>query len=147
MKRLIAAFAVLAVLATATNLPAEVNLEGVKCVVASKPASKTKAADYKDGKVYFCCGGCVGKFTKDSSKFAAEANRQLVATKQYKQTGCPFSGGEVNAATKMKVAGVEVAFCCEGCKGKVAAEKDKKKQLAMVFGEKAFKNAFAKPKK
>ena len=71
---------------------------------------------------------------------AAKANAQLVASKQYVQKGCPFSGGELNAETKIKVGGAEVAFCCNNCKGK-AEKMEGDAQLEALFGEKAFKTA------
>ena len=116
------------------------------CPVSGKPASADVTADYKGGKVSFCCGGCCAKFTKDSSKFATKANHQLVATKQAVQTGCPISGGKLNPETALEVCGVKVTFCCNGCKGKVAkAEGDA--QAKMVFGNKAFKKGFKIAKK
>lgn len=146
MKKALSFLAVL-VVAGATVIAGEVDLEGVKCVVAgSRPASATKAADYKEGKVYFCCGNCLGKFSKDSKPFAAKANKQLVSTKQYEQKGCPFSGGDLNPETAIKVAGTKVAFCCDGCKSK-ASKAEGDEQIELVFGEKSFKKAFAKKKK
>ncbi len=122
----------------------EVKLDGVKCVVAPKAAIASKSADYKDGKVYFCCGNCAGKFAEAPEKFAPNANMQLVATKQYVQKTCPFRGGELNAETKIKVGDAEVSFCCANCKGKVEAAEEKE-QLTMVFNDKAFEKAgFAK---
>ncbi len=144
MKKVMSFMAVLMV-ACATVFAADVDLEGVKCVVAPKPANASKSADYKDGKVYFCCGNCLGKFTSNSKPFAAKANMQLVATKQYEQKACPFSGGDLNPETAIKVAGTKVAFCCNNCKGK--AEKAKgKEQVELVFGDKAFEKGFAKAK-
>ncbi len=126
-------------------MAAEVKLDGISCIVAPKPASAGKSADYKDGKVYFCCGNCAGKFAAAPEKFATKANMQLVATAQYEQKSCPLSGGELNPSTKIKVGEAEVAFCCEKCQGKVEAAKAEE-QLEMVFGEKAFEKAgFAKP--
>lgn len=142
-KFLVSAFAVLAV-AGATVLAEDIKLDGIKCVVAPRPASATKSADFKDGKVYFCCGNCAGKFAEDSKPFATAANMQLVATKQYAQKACPLSGGPLNADTAIKVGDVEVSFCCNNCKGKVAGTEGKE-QLELVFGEKAFEKAgFAK---
>ena len=82
IKKAMSGVAVLLV-AAATVVAAEVNLEGVKCVVAPKAASASKAVDYKGGKVYMCCGGCVGKFKSNTAKYAEKANHQLVATKQF----------------------------------------------------------------
>ncbi|TWU37324.1 hypothetical protein [Novipirellula artificiosorum] len=121
----------------------EVKLADIKCVVAPKAANAEKSAEYKDGKVYFCCGGCVGKFSKDTEKYTTKANHQLVATKQYTQNACPISGNALNPETATKVAGVSVSFCCNGCKGKVDSAEDDKK-LEIVFSDKAFAKAFKK---
>ena len=120
----------------------KVSMEGVKCLMVSKKdASEEKSAKWKEGKVYFCCDGCLGKFSKldekGKEKIAAKANHQLVATKQYKQTACPISGRELNPEMKTKVAGVEVGFCCGGCKSSTEALKGDK-QIAKVFSDKAF---------
>ncbi|TWU22500.1 YHS domain protein [Novipirellula galeiformis] len=142
MKKVASVFAV-ALIATATVFAGEVKLDGVKCVIAPKPADASKSADYKDAKVYFCCNGCAGKFAKDTEKFATKANHQLVATKQYEQKACPISGRDLNPETATEVNDVKVTFCCNGCKGKVEkAEGDAKVNL--VFGEKSFAKAFKK---
>jgi len=146
MKKILAsAFAVM-VIATATTLTADVNLKDVKCVVAPRAAKADKSADYKEGKVYFCCGNCAGKFAKDSKKFTEKANHQLVATKQYEQKVCPFSGGDLNPDTAVVLAGTKVAFCCENCQGKVEKAEDEAAKLKMVFNNKAFEKGFAKAK-
>jgi len=129
--------------AAVTVVAGEINLEGVQCVVASRDAQESKSAEYKEGKVYFCCNGCAGKFTKNPKKFTASANRQLVQTNQYKQTGCPFSGGGVNPETMITVAGTKVGFCCGKCQARVE-KADPKAQEKMVFGEKGFEKGFAK---
>ena len=146
IKKVFSCFAVLLV-AAATVVAGDVELEGVKCVVAPRDANPEKSADYKGGKVYFCCGNCAGKFESDAKKYATKANHQLVATKQYEQKVCPFSGGDLNADTAIKLAGVKVAFCCNNCKGKVeSAEKDAKK-IELVFNDKAFEKGFKKTAK
>ncbi len=68
MKKFLSCAAVLLV-ASATVLAGEIDLKGVKCVVAPRDASMDKSADYKEGKVYFCCGNCAGKFAADKKKF------------------------------------------------------------------------------
>lgn len=145
MKKALSCLAVVLV-AGATVIAGEVKLEGVKCVVADRDAKASKSADYKDAKVYFCCGGCQGKFAKNPEKYSNSANRQLVASKQYEQKACPLSGGKINPKTAIKVADTKVAFCCNNCKGKVAAAEGEK-QIALVFSEKAFKKAFKKAEK
>ena len=128
-----------AVAATAFAADA-IKLDGVKCVVAaSKPAKEANSVDYKGGKVFFCCQNCPKAFSKDTAKYAARANAQLVATGQAKQTACPLSGQPVDEATAVKVDGVSVAFCCEKCQGKVEAASDK---ASLVFNDKAFDKAF-----
>ncbi|WP_153557417.1 eL24 family ribosomal protein [Roseimaritima sediminicola] len=141
MKKMIGSIFGVALVACATVWATEPKLDDVKCVVASRNASADKSADYKEGKVFFCCNGCKGKFEKAPEKFTAKANHQLVATEQYEETACPISGRDLNPETKTKVAGVEVAFCCNGCKGKVEKAEGKEK-IELVFGEKAFKKGF-----
>ena len=147
MKKFFAYAAAVLVVASATTLTADVDLKDIKCVVAPKAANVSKSADYKEGKVYFCCDGCKGKFAKDSKKFATKANHQLVATKQYEQKACPFSGGDLNKETAIKLAGTKVAFCCNNCKGKAESVKDDAKRLELVYNDKAFKKGFAKVEK
>lgn len=123
-------------------LAEEVKLEGVKCLLNPKADAKAdKSVDYKGGKVYFCCDNCPKAFAKDTAKFAAKANAQLVATKQATQEKCPLSGGATKADKTAKVAGLEVAFCCENCQGKVSkASADEAVEL--VFNDKAFEKGF-----
>jgi hypothetical protein len=146
LKKTISGLAILLV-AGATVVAADVDFKKVKCVVADKPADQSKTADYKDGKVYFCCGGCAGKFAKDTKKFSAKANHQLVATKQYEQKGCPMSGGKVNKETLVKLGETELGFCCNNCKGKFESAKDDAEKLKLVFNDKAFEKGFQKVKK
>lgn len=151
-KLIVASLVGLCVIGTSFAIAAtEVSLEGVKCLmVAKKDAKEDKAAKWKDGKVYFCCDGCLGKFGKMDDKakeeIAAKANHQLVATKQYVQKGCPFSGGDIDETKSIEVAGAKVFFCCDGCKSK-AEGMEGDKQVEALFGEKAFKTAKYEPTK
>ena len=111
------------------------------CPVAKKPAKEDKTAEYKGGKVYFCCANCPKAFAKDTAKYAARANMQLAQTGQAEQGKCPFSGGELNKDTKIKVGDAEVAFCCEKCQAK-AEKATGDEQLELVWGDKAFDTAF-----
>ena len=140
---------VLAVLLVAgvTVVAADIKLEGVTCVISPRPADKEKVADYKEGKVFFCCGGCQAKFKETPKKFAVKANHQLVATKQYVQKDCPFSGGKVDPETTLDIGGTKVAFCCAGCKSKVEMAEDDAAKMKMVFTEKAFAKGFKSAKK
>jgi YHS domain-containing protein len=112
-----------------------------KCPISGEDISKDASIDYKGGKLYFCCMGCAGKFKDSVAKYQAKANEQLVMTGQFKQVGCPLTGGKVNPATKIKVAGVDVGFCCGGCQGKVKkATAEKQAEIVFVTG---FDKAFA----
>jgi hypothetical protein len=119
----------------------KVDLSKIKCVVSGKAINPEATAEYKGALVYFCCEGCPGAFAKDTKKFAAKANHQLVATRQAKQTSCPMSGKELNAETAIKVADVDVAFCCNNCQ-KVAKSKEGDEQIELVFNDKAFEKGF-----
>ena len=125
----------------------EVDFTKIPCVMNAKAkAKKANSAEYKGGKVYTCCGGCLAKFKKSPEKFATAANHQLVATKQFTQVKCPISGGKINPEKTAKVGGVEVAFCCGNCQGKVAKAEGDKAKAAIVFSEAAFKKGFTAKK-
>ena len=113
----------------------------LKCPISGKAVSKEASVDYKGGKVFLCCPGCIPKFKEDTAKYAAKANEQLVLSGQYKQVGCPFSGNKVNPSTKTKVCGIDVGFCCKNCQAKLK-KAEPEKQCEMVF-VKGFDKAFA----
>jgi YHS domain-containing protein len=113
----------------------------VKCPISGHKVSKDTAIDYKGGKLYFCCPGCIAPFKENTAKYEAKANEQLVMTGQAKQVACPLTGAKVNPSTKMKVCGLDVCFCCKGCQGKVKSA-SAEKQCEMVF-VKGFDKAFA----
>jgi YHS domain-containing protein len=119
----------------------KVDLSKIKCVVSGKAVNPEATAEYKGGHVYFCCEGCPGAFAKDTKKFAAKANHQLVATHQAKQATCPMSGKDLDPETTIEVAGVKVAFCCNNCK-KAASSKEGDEQIDLVFNDKAFEKGF-----
>ena len=104
-----------------------------KCPVSGHPCDPDATAAFEGGKICFCCEKCVKAFEADTAKFAAKARQQLVATGQFKQSGCPLSGGPVKAGTQLAVDGVEVGFCCNNCKGKVA-QANADDQVKLVFG-------------
>ena len=105
----------------------------VKCPVSGKAVNPEATVDYNGGKVYFCCNNCPKVFSANTDKYAAKANHQLVQTGQLKQIACPLTGKPVNPATETDVQGVKVSFCCNNCKGKVAAASGEQ-QLQIVFG-------------
>lgn len=120
---------------------ADLKLDGVKCLLNPKADAKAdKSADYKGGKVFFCCENCPKAFAKETSKHATKANHQLAATGQAKQTKCPLSGQAVDATKTTKVGGVDVAFCCDKCLAKAKDSKDA--AVDLVFADKAFDQSF-----
>ncbi len=136
-------FVALAAVAVVTLSLYAADLEGIKCVVSGKAAKDVdgSSVDYKGGKVYFCCANCPKAFSKDTAKFSAKANHQLVATGQAKQVKCPITGKALNPEQKVKVQDVEVVFCCPGCKGKVS-KAEGAEQAELVFSDKAFEKGF-----
>lgn len=119
------------------------SLAGIKCPVSGKPVVENGTAEHNGGTVYFCCTNCPKAFAKNTEKFAAKANHQMVATGQFKEEKCPFTGRELNPDTKIKVAGVAVCFCCNNCKGK-ATKAEGEEQIKLIFNDKAFKKGFTK---
>jgi YHS domain-containing protein len=120
-------------------------LAKAKCPISGKAVVKDGVAEHNGGKVYFCCTNCPKAFAKNTAKFAAKANHQMVMTGQFKLAKCPIAGRKLDPSTKISVAGVDVCFCCNNCKGKVAkAEGDE--QINLVFSDKAFKKGFVKKK-
>jgi hypothetical protein len=114
---IVAALAVAGLIMVGALRAADVEL---KCPVSGKPASAEHKADFNGGEVQFCCPNCPGAFAKSKSKkHASMANLQLVQTGQLKQIKCPLTGRPMNPAKVVKLAGAEIAVCCDGCFGKV----------------------------
>ena len=137
--------AAVAVLAVSLYAAEEVSLEGIKCIMNPKAAAKAdKSVEYKGGKVFFCCANCPKAFAKKVEEgdkvVAAKGNAQLVATKQAKQTKCPFSGAPCKPGTEVEVAGAKVYFCCNNCQAK-AKDMSGDEQLTALLGDEAFKKA------
>jgi hypothetical protein len=123
-------------------------LADIKCPVSGKDIDKEITAAHHGGKVFFCCDHCLAAWEKDvakdgDKKFVAKANYQLVATRQAKQKGCPMSGKATKDDTAIQVGAnkAKVSFCCGHCQEN-AQEKEGDDQVALLFGEKAFANAF-----
>jgi YHS domain-containing protein len=148
MKTFLASAFAFAIAFSAVSVYAEkIDIAKVKCLISGAAAKEDKAADWKDGKVYFCCGNCQKKFNDDSKAFAAKANHQLIATEQVTQGACPFSGGDLNKDTAIEFKGAKISFCCNNCKGKAEKMSDDDK-VEKLFGEAAYEKAkFAKAEK
>jgi YHS domain-containing protein len=117
------------------------------CPVTGKAVDPKCSADYKAGKVYFCCGMCPGAFKANTAKFAAKANHQLLVAGQATQVKCPLAGRDVNTDTVIDVGAAKVCFCCNMCKGKATAVKGDA-QINLIFSDANFAKGFEvkKPK-
>jgi predicted metal-binding protein len=140
-KTLAAAF--LAALFTVSSLNAQ-ELTDVKCVVSGRAAKASAVADYRDAKVYMCCGNCVKAFEKDSSKFATMANHHLVLTGQFEQKSCPVTGKPVAEGITYSVGSVDVGFATEEAMKSVEGAADLDAKIALVYADAPFEKAFAK---
>lgn len=138
-KNLLVALVAIAAIGASLAMADGVSLEKVKCFMQPTKAAKESASvEWKGAKVFACCENCVKAFNSDKKKHAAKANMQLVATKQFMQQACPFSGGKLDDSTSVSVGAAKVAFCCNNCKGK-AEKMTGDEQIESVFGEEAFK--------
>ena len=117
----------------------------VTCVVSGDVIEgdyKEESAKYKEGEVYFCCGGCKMDFEEDASKFSTAANFQLLATKQYSETNvCPVTGRKIKSKKEVIVEGLSVGVCCAGCVKKINKSNNK---VSMLFSDSAFDKGFSK---
>ena len=143
MKRLQLLTMMCVTLLTVSLFAAEVDLDGVKCVMNPKAAAKAdKNLEYKGGHVYFCCDNCPKGFTaKIEAKdklVAAKGNKQLIQTGQAKQAKCPFTGGPMKV--KLTIADADIQVCCNNCKAK-AEGMEGEEQLVALYGDDAFKKA------
>jgi hypothetical protein len=126
---------------------AKLDLSKLKCLFADKTPVEDKSSEWKESKVYFCCGGCLKKFEEDKKSHAPKANHQLIASKQVEQKACPFSGGALNKDISIEFKGAKIGFCCDGCKGKAEKMSDDDK-LKELFSEDRYEKAkFAKVEK
>lgn len=151
MKQLLLSIALISATLVAAEDPKSTKDTKLVCVVSGDEIDKVNLKDqdyskYKEGKVYFCCGGCKMDFDDAPNKFATKANFQLVATGQYVQTGCPVTGKAAghNHHTKkdvktVSVEGQSVDLCCAGCMKKYTKSNDK---FSLLFSDKAYKKGF-----
>ena len=112
----------------------------VKCVVSGDQIDSTEYSSYKEGKVYFCCGGCKDDFDSNSAKFTSNANFQLVSSKQYTQTSCPITGRSIKASKFVIADGLKVTFCCNNCLGKAKKSED---NVSLLFSDATFSKGFS----
>ena len=122
----------------------------ITCVVSGDEINKSELSDhefssYREGKVYFCCGGCKMDFDKAPKKFSSKANFQLVSSGQYVQTACPVNSGKIHTERakknlkKVEISGMEVDLCCPGCLKKYNKSNDK---FSLLFSDKGYEKGF-----
>ena len=114
---------------------ASVETPAIECPVSGRPVQTDLSEEYKDGKVYFCCPGCVEKFKSDSKPFAEAADAQLkaiAAGAKVNQFACPMCSKPHMTAVKRPVKkgllGVKLAnvyFCSDDCATAFEKEDDK----------------------
>lgn len=104
-----------------------------KCPVSGQDAKSSVVVDYKGAKLYFCCPACIERFKNEQARYETRANRQLVASGQAEQVGCPITGRAPKPDMGLEVDGTTVHFCCSACKAKVA-KADTQGQVDLVFG-------------
>lgn len=84
----------------------------------------------------------LAKFRANPDDYNTMSNLQLVASGQAKQVACPVTGEKLHPKRFLTIQGIRVGFCCLGCLGKVADEKQKEIRLYYVFGNNAFRRGF-----
>jgi hypothetical protein len=88
--------------------------------------------------VAFCCPNCPKAFEKDTAKFEAKANLQLLQTEQIKQVKCPISGRDAAADKVVEVEGTKVAVCCGNCLKKANGTEGEELITLLFKNSKAF---------
>ncbi len=97
------------------------------CPVMGEPIDFSVKTMTDAGPVYFCCSGCIDKYTKDPAKYAEKVTAQRDALKKLPrvQVSCPISGKPVDGKTKKAIDGHDVMFCCDKCPDAFTKDKDK----------------------
>lgn len=130
-RSLLAAWLLGAVAAVAPAVPA-MKVDPL-CPVSQQPCDPKVSLDFHGGRVWFCCRKCKRAFEDDPAPYAAAGHLQMVLTRQFIQRNCPLDGGPIAAGTQLDVGGVDVGFCGDACRTRVAnaALED---QVELVFG-------------
>lgn len=104
----------------------------IACPISGKACDPEFTFDYEGQKVAFCCGNCCAAFAKDPAAHASK----LPGVFTY-QTACPVSGKPINPAAVLDVAeGVNLYFCCQGCKAEYEGKPEK---YAQALADQGFK--------
>ncbi len=122
------------------------DLNEIHCPVSGQPVAADFKSEYQEGVIYFCCSTCQQKFTETPERYTSSANFQLVATGQYKQVNCPFSGHKVTQDHQFKIGTVKVNLCSSSCLEKITKTEEFSEQIDLVFAAEPFAKAFASQK-
>lgn len=100
-----------------------------QCPVMGEDINLSVSTPTEDGPVYFCCKGCVKKYTANPTKYAkaTATQRDAFAKRKKIQVTCPVMGEPVDAKVFAEHNGEKVLFCCKGCVKKFAADPAKYK--------------------
>ncbi len=103
-----------------------------KCPVMGESIDFSVKTDTKDGPVYFCCKGCIEKYTAKPKKYAKKvaAQREAVADMPKVQVSCPVTGKPIDKKVSSRLNGKKIYFCCKGCVAKF--DKNPKKYAAKL---------------
>ena len=105
----------------------------------------TVKAKYKDGNISFCSESCKVNFSKNTKKYSALGNYQLVSTGQYVQTNCPVTGRKLKKKSKkpkiVQINKQDVELCCGGCMKKASKMADAEK-FEFLFSDESLKKGY-----
>lgn len=107
-----------------------------RCPIMGEPVNLSVSTPTDDGPVFFCCKGCIKKYTANPGKYAdaVAKQRKALAKRPKVQTTCPISGKPVDKKVFTEYNGKKVYFCCEDCISRFNEAPDKhKKALANSY--------------
>lgn len=87
------------------------------CPVMGEPVNFLVHTDTAEGPVYFCCGMCIGKYKKDTAKYAKAVTEQRAALAKLPkvQVTCPMCDKAPAKDVTADHKGEKVHFCCKDC--------------------------------
>ncbi len=91
-----------------------------KCPVMGGTIDFNVSSETKDGPVYFCCGGCIGRFEASPDKYTKKVatQREALAKLDKVQVKCPVSGKPVDTKVSLEHDGKTIYFFCPDCRDK-----------------------------
>ncbi len=94
------------------------------CPVMDEPIDLSISTRTDDGPVFFCCSGCIKKYTANPQKYAARvaAQRTGLENRPKVQVACPVSGEPVKSSVSVEHDGRKILFCCPQCVDKFKAD-------------------------